>query len=417
MTDARPGGRQGLSLAVASGLGALSNFVIMFAMTRTLHDPEHQSEALAFWSVLTGLFGVLVGVQNESTRATAAVRHGREARSRLVRPVVLVAVLTAVTVAVASAVGLATLKDGWVLPSHPVGATALLVVTALAYAVYALMLGAMAGLGRWSTLAGALTAEVVVRVFAVVLVAVTVRSLLGYEAAMTSAVLVVLVILLLVPGTRRLISVSSDRDTRVSLGQVGLAMLSASATAVMITGYPALMKVALRGEPGLAAWMLAVSITRAPVMMPIITFQQVAVARFVAHRDSPLRALVAPVLLIAGVGLVASLGAGLLGPWLLRLFNPAFDINGWTLALLTLASTAMAMLVLAGTSALAMDGHRIYALGWAVASVVSVVLLFGLDGAPLPRLLTSLVAGPVAGAVVLVVWLLVQSRRSRLSTE
>ncbi|CAI9410966.1 hypothetical protein [Aestuariimicrobium sp. T2.26MG-19.2B] len=418
MTDIAPAPRphptrgQGLALASASGLGALSNFVIMFLMTRTLTDAEQQSEALAFWSVLTGLFGVLVGVQNESTRATAAVRHGRPERGRLLSPVLGVGLAAALLVSVAAAVGIR-----WVLPSHPLWATTLLVATALCYAVYALVLGAMAGTGRWAGLAGTLTAEVAVRVIAVAGVALTVRSLFGYQTAMTSAVVVMTAALCAIPATRALLTSRSDREARVSLRQLGMAILSAASSAVMITGYPALMKASLRGEPQLAAWMLAVSITRAPVMMPIITFQQVAVARFVAHRRGTLRAMVVPVALVLAVGAVAAVGAGLLGPWFLRLFDPSFDIGGWALALLTLASTAMAALVLVGTAALALDGHRVYGIGWALAAVTSITVLFTVPLPVLPRLLASLVAGPVVGAVILLGWLLVQSRRTSPNTE
>jgi hypothetical protein len=409
---AHPTRSQGLALASASGLGALSNFVIMLLMTRTLSDPEQQSEALAFWSVLTGLFGVLVGVQNESTRATAAVRHGRPGQGRLLVPVLGVGLVSAAVVAVTAAVGIR-----WVLPTHPLSATTMLVVTALCYALYALLLGAMAGSGRWAGLAGALTAEVAIRVLAVGAVALTVRSLFGYQTAMTSAVVVVTAALCATPVTRRLLASHSDREWRVSLRQLGLAIVSAASSAVMITGYPALMKASLRAEPQLAAWMLAVSITRAPVMMPIITFQQVAVARFVAHRRSTLRALVVPVGLVLATGGVAAVGAGLLGPWFLRLFDPSFSIGGGTLAMLTLASTAMAALVLVGTAALALDGHRVYGIGWALAAITSIGLLFAVHLPVLPRLITSLVAGPLVGAVILVGWLVLQSRRTIASTE
>lgn len=410
MDKDRPTGSQATLLGVASGLGAASNFVIMLLMTRTLDDPRQQAEALAFWSVLTGLFGVLVGVQNETARATAAVSHGRGARGQLIVPVLLVGITTALVVTLAS-----PRISSSVLPSHSLASTALLVATALGYAIYALVLGAMAGARSWRALAATLTAEVVVRMAAVALVALTTASLLGFEVAMTAAVGVVLAAVLLVPRGRHLLAAVGDQARARSLRQLLLAVVSSSATAVMITGYPALMKAGL-DDAQLAAWMLAVSITRAPIMMPLATFQQVAVTRFVFRRRAPLAALAAPVAIVVALGGAASVGAGLFGSWILRLFNPDFAISGTAMALLALASTAMAALVLVGTAALAADGHRVYAAGWTLASVVSIALLFGLPVDTLARLLTSLVVGPAVGVALILGWLLLQSRRNAPST-
>ncbi len=144
--------------------------------------------------------------------------------------------------------------------------------------------------------------------------------------------------------------------------------------------------------------MLAVTLTRAPLLVPLIAFQNAIVVHFVGRQALGVRALARPVL---GVLAVAAVGAGaawFIGPQVLTLMGKSFDVPGPTLAALTVGAGTTAALVVSGSAALAYERHGGYMTGWWVATGVAVAIL--LLPAPLTsRTVVALVVGPLVGAV------------------
>jgi O-antigen/teichoic acid export membrane protein len=142
---------------------------------------------------------------------------------------------------------------------------------------------------------------------------------------------------------------------------------------------------------------LAVTLTRAPLLVPLTAMQGNLIVHFVDERTDRLRALVVPAAIIGGIGAVGVLAAGIVGPWLLRVaFGPQYDANSALLAWLTGAAVAIAMLTLTGAAAVAAALHRAYSLGWVGATVASGLLLL----LPLPletRTVVGLLCGPLVG--------------------
>jgi O-antigen/teichoic acid export membrane protein len=142
---------------------------------------------------------------------------------------------------------------------------------------------------------------------------------------------------------------------------------------------------------------LAVTLTRAPLLVPLTAMQGNLIAHFVDQRSERIRALLAPAAIIAGIGTVGVLGAGLVGPWILRVaFGPQYLASGALLSWLTGAAVAIAMLTLTGAATVAAALHRAYSLGWVGATVASGLLLL----LPLPletRTVVALLAGPLVG--------------------
>jgi O-antigen/teichoic acid export membrane protein len=166
-------------------------------------------------------------------------------------------------------------------------------------------------------------------------------------------------------------------------------------------GFPVLLKVTsnqLGAEGGVV--ILAVTLTRAPLLVPLTAMQGNLIAHFVDERTKRLRALLAPAALVGGIGLLGVLAAGLVGPWLLRVgFGPDYHAGGALLAWLTAAAMAIAMLTLTGAATVAAAMHRAYALGWVSATVASALLLV----LPLPlqtRTVVALLCGPLVGICV-----------------
>lgn len=401
------------AIAGASVVGALSNFVIMFVAARSL-VPDHNAEFLVFWSLLTGMFGVVVGVQQETTRAVGSVEaEPARARDRFLPAAWVVGLGVAALIAVA-APGL----QATVVPRSAWLAIPVLLAATLLQVTYVSLVGAFAGEGRWNPYAGILTAEVVLRMGLVGLAAWLLPSLESFELAAAGGVLVLAIALVGSPTARRTITGRADRTRRHLTRNYAFAVLSTSATALLITGFPAIMQAtnpaADRAE--LAALILAVSLTRAPIMMPLTTFQGVAVKAFLARRDAPVRAALKPIGALLALGVVGAGLAWLLGPWFLTLFNPAYVVAGWVFAALTLSSAFMAALTLLGTLALTMDAHLVFAVGWIVSSAAAITIL-ALDESLALKTTAALGIAPLVGCAVFAVFLAAGARSAGARTR
>lgn len=389
--------RSTAALAGASVLVAVSNFAVMLTGSAALPTAAAKAEFLAFWSFASGLWGIVVGVQNETTRAVSAAAERGAHGVRALWPAVLAA----------AGVGAAALLVGPVLapsmlPATGVAAVLVAVASVVAYGGLSALIGSLNGHARWTGSALAVGAEAVLRVVGVLAVALTTRSLLGMEIGASLGVLALPLVLLVLPVAREAIGSRVDAGLRTALGRVLLAMGSTACMALLINGYPAVMTVTHPGADAavLGALILAVALTRAPIMMPMTTFQGVAIKLFMARRDRPLAALWSVarwLLLLAGVGAVA---AWFVGPWFLPLIDRSYVLPAWVYASLTFSSAVMAVLTLLGTVALALGRHGLYVAGWVVGSAVAVGCLL-LPLGLVEAVALSLFAGPLAGALVI----------------
>jgi O-antigen/teichoic acid export membrane protein len=145
---------------------------------------------------------------------------------------------------------------------------------------------------------------------------------------------------------------------------------------------------------------LAVTLTRAPLLVPLTAMQGNLIAHFVDQREARLRALLMPTLVVLGLGALTVTIAGLAGPWLLQAaFGSEYQAGGALLAWLTAAAIAIALLTLTGAAAVAAALHRAYAAGWIGATLAStLLLLLPLDLAT--RTVVALMCGPLVGIAV-----------------
>jgi len=176
---------------------------------------------------------------------------------------------------------------------------------------------------------------------------------------------------------------------------------AAGASAVLVMGFPVLLK-ATSGDLGATGGVviLAVTLTRAPLLVPLTAMQGNLVAHFVDQRTHRLRALIAPTVVVMTIGLLGVLAAGLFGPWLLRAgFGADYVASHALLAWLTAAAITIALLTLTGAATVAAALHRSYSLGWVSATVASTALLL----LPLTletRTVVALLCGPLVGIAV-----------------
>lgn len=389
-------------VGLASLIGGVSGYLVLLVATRVL-DPERNADFLTFWSLLFWCFGVLGGLQNETTRAVrSGTEHGRGAR---VLPLGLgigaVAALAVVATGVLWAPRL--LGEQWPL------LVAVLAVALVAFAGHATLCGALAGGSAWGGYSALVASEALVRVLlvgAAAVIGAAVASADGravwLEAATGLAAGTWLALVLVDRRAKAAARSTADVPARRLLGQVGHAVVAAAASAALVVGFTVL----LRATTGAAEFasaapvILAISVTRAPLLIPLTAYQGVAIAYFLDRRGAGLRAVATVLGAIGLTTALASIAAGLVGPWLMRtVFGPAYGVPGPLLAMLTAAAGALALVTLTGAAVLATGDHRWYATGWVVATVVAVAaLLLPMDLEP--RAVVALSAGPLAGAAI-----------------
>jgi O-antigen/teichoic acid export membrane protein len=226
-------------------------------------------------------------------------------------------------------------------------------------------------------------------------------GLAGYLWATVGGSLAWLLLLAVSPAVRSAARLRTAGAVSGFLRGAAHSIAAAGASAILVMGFPVLLK-ATSGQLGAAGGVviLAVTLTRAPLLVPMTAMQGNLIAHFVDHRDARLRALLGPAAIVVGLGAVGVVAASLVGPWILRVaFGPEYVTSGALLAWLTAAAVSIALLTLTGAAAVAAALHRAYAIGWVGATVAATLLLslpLGLE----TRTVLALLCGPLVGIAV-----------------
>ncbi|WP_414122363.1 hypothetical protein [Corynebacterium nuruki] len=354
---------------------------------------------------------MLDGLLHETTRSVAAAQSAQLTRSaqpahsarptaaaaRTARPAV-VAAWTGLAAAALTLLSSPWWADRLVPGSGPVAAV-LLAAGLASYAVQAAVCGLLSATRQWPRYAALIAVDSAVRV---------VLALVAWAAGLDLvAFLLVTVVgavtwggVLLLPGARGDLVLRADAPTPVFLRRTGAAMAASGASALLITGFPVLFTVTAPAgtAPGaLAGVITAVTVTRAPLLVPLQRFLPALIVR--SGSRGP-RALLRPVAALAAGTVVVAAGLWWLGQPVLRWFFPPELVAGpGTLAGLGAASGAVALLMLTGAHVLGAGHHARYLAGWVTATVVAAVLLtLGTD--PAPRAVLALGAAPLTGVAV-----------------
>jgi len=417
--EAQPSGTvtryQSLALLGSSLLAAVSTLVVTMIAQRALTGSE-LTEFLLFWAALFTVTGIITGIQPEITRAvgTARTQTVSAEESSLQGAGARVVTVAAILGAIAGALVLVSspLWVGQQIPhSAAVGVTAMAVGVFL-YALQATMSGVTAGEDRWYLFAAVGGLESAGRLILMLAAALLIPSLAGLEAVTVIPMGLWLILAFVTVSGRRLWVARADVPARRLTTNILWSFLSSAAAAVLMMGFPNVLKAsgAAESEPVvLGTLILAISITRSPIMIPLQAFQGVAVSAFLKQRHRPVAAFIKPAAAVVAVGAVGALAAYLVGPLLFRLIYPpaagaesAYEAaaSGIALGALVFASALLALMTLSGNMALAVNQHRIYLAGWVVAAAVTLSLAFLVPAPLVPRAIVALAVGPVCGFVV-----------------
>ncbi len=429
---------QSLALLGSSLLAAVSTLVVTMIAQRALNGSE-LTEFLLFWAALFTVTGIITGIQPEITRAVGTARTRAVADRALANRAASGGVASAegsapqgarvvtVTAALGAIAGALVLVSSPLWAGQQIPHSAAVGVTVMAlgvflYALQATMSGVTAGEDRWYLFAAVGGLESAGRLTLMFVAALMIPSLAGLEAATVVPMGLWLILALVTVSGRRLWVARADVPARRLTTNILWSFLSSAAAAVLMMGFPNVLKAsgAAESEPVvLGTLILAISITRSPIMIPLQAFQGVAVSAFLKQRHRPVAAFIKPAAAVVAVGAVGALAAYLLGPLLFRLIYPpaagaesAYEAaaSGVTLGALVFASALLALMTLSGNMALAVNQHRIYLAGWVVAAAVTLSLAFLIPAPLVPRAIVALAVGPACGFVVHMVGVSLASR-------
>ncbi len=384
-------------VGIATALSALCGYAVLYLAARDL-DPAGFSLFGVFWGAFGLVSGAANGLLQESTREVRAMRgqHRRAATTRPMRIAAVVGIGSAVLIAVT-----APLWSARVFTEDQVLSVVLLSIGLAGFCLHATLLGMLAGVDRWTQYGSLMVTDAAFRVAIAATAFVLGWGLAGFLWATVAGSVAWLILLALSPATRDAARLTAAGSARTFLTGAFHSVAAAGASAVLIMGFPVLLK-ATTGELGAAGGVviLAVTLTRAPLLVPLTAMQGNLIAHFVDQSHRRLRALVVPAVAVTTIGFLGVVAAWSAGPWLLRsAFGPDYQIAGGLLAWFTAGAVAIALLTLTGAAAVAAALHRAYAVGWVGATLAAVALLL----LPLDletRTVIALLCGPIVGIAV-----------------
>ncbi|MDL9937494.1 polysaccharide biosynthesis protein [Gordonia sp. ABSL1-1] len=397
-------------VTVATIIAAASGYLVLLIAARHLGASGYGVFAV-FWAA----YGIVTGAQNgqlqETTRAIRSAQdHRRDAlgidtpADRPVRINVAIGFVLAALVAVT-----APLWSGSVFDEQRWLSVLLLAGGVASFAVYAHLCGALSGASRWSAFAVLLSVDALIRLVGAVMSAALGWGLTAFLVITVAGSASWCVLLLTSAAARTAVGLPGDANARRLTTNTLTAMAAALASAVLVMGFPVLIKVTAGSETFghaadddrlIGAVILAVTLTRAPLLVPLNSFQGVLISRFVDGRHAIGRALRGPLAVVATIGVLGSVAAWLIGPWLLTtIFGDDYDLDGAVVGLLTLGATTLGLLTVTGAATVAAGAHRWYATGWWVATIASALILL-IPADVDTRSCAALVIGPLAGIAV-----------------
>ncbi|MEX0580407.1 MAG: hypothetical protein WD228_04780 [Mycobacterium sp.] len=394
--------RVGLATAITAACG----YAVLYLAARDL-DPAGFSIFAVFW----GAFGLVTGAANgllqEAAREVRTNSANTESTRQLEssgRPGISpMRVAAGIGVAAAAAIACSSpLWSGYVFAAVRPLSVALLAAGLAGFCLHATLLGLLAGIGQWSRYGLLMVTDAVIRVAVAATTFLLGWGLVGFLWATVGGAVAWLLLLTVSAGARTAARLRTPGTVSAFLRGASHSIAASGASAILVMGFPVLLK-ATSGELGAAGGVviLAVTLTRAPLLVPMTAMQGNLIAYFVDHgqrrRGDRVRALMKPAAVIVAVGIPGAVAAGLLGPWLIRVaFGTQYQTSGALLAALTAAAVSIAILTLTGSATVAAALHRAYSLGWVAATAVSAVLLtLPLDLQT--RTVVALLCGPLVG--------------------
>lgn len=400
-------GRGFQTILIATALAGAAGYLIQGVAGWGLEPGEYAGFGV-FWATFYLLVGAVAGVQQEIARAArpASITGMRGDRLRLLVFAGIAGGVVTALVAVTSPLW-AKMVFG---AQWPAALPALLLGT-LSYVAFATLTGVLYGRMAWGILAVLIIADPVIRFITVAVVLPLDTTAILNWAIVLPVPITLLIGILLISVARTTPTVVSE-SVFAMLGKAARTVVGSAATAVLISALPLFVAATATDESpaGVGALIFNLTITRAPLVIPILAFQGWLVVAFRDERAGwPKRVmLLLGAILLAGAALaiVAWFAVPSIIGWL---FGSGYALSPWLTSGIVLTASLTAALCASGAVVIARSGHTAFLVGWVLAAGIAILALF----LPLevgPRVLVALALGPAVGLVVHALFLRRSSR-------
>ncbi|MEV8252587.1 hypothetical protein AB0O95_01330 [Rhodoglobus sp. NPDC076762] len=397
-------------ILVATAIAGIAGYLVTFVVYRQIGAAPYALFAV-FWAAIYLVIGGLSGIQQEITRATTLVEPRADRQASKARSF---AVVLSCIVAL-SIVASAPLWAEAVFAANSWNLVWPLAVGAASYVLVATLSGSLYGAAQWRSVALMTGADGILRLILLSIALLFTQDIV--VLAWTVALPFPLVLLLLWPAIRGgfVGRTALDVGHRALSWNVARTVLASASTAVLVSGFPLLLATTAVGENQafVGELIFTITLTRAPLIVTIMSLQSFLVVRFRDGQSSWLNLFirVQGSILLGGVTL-AGLGWWL-GPDVFELVSgrPTL-VGGELIATLVMSSALVAMLSVTAPAVLARGQHMVYSLGWLAAALTTVIVML-LPGELVTRVSLALVLGPLAGLIVHSLWIATANRNRR----
>jgi O-antigen/teichoic acid export membrane protein len=400
MPDDDPRSRQGsgaLQILIATAIGGGSGYILTIFAGASLGAVRYGVYAV-FWSALYLVVSAISGIQPEVSRATRPVEHNSDGRP-LVRNFAIVT---------AACIGLATLLSsplwiGTVFHTTGFGLVVPLAVGLASYAIVAALSGVLFGLQVWRAIAALIAIDGVLRLVITGSLLLVTHDLNILAWGLVAPFFIAPIAVWFVVRKRVVGHFTVDvTGYRQLIWNVARTVVGAAAIGTLISGFPLLLGATSSTDPRsqVAALIFAINLTRAPIVIVVLSLQSFLVVFFRSRREHYWRYLGAILGAIAVVTALVTIVVAWLGPWVLEtFFGHGYVLGSVVLGALVGSAGAVAFLCATGPAVLALGRHALYTTGWVVAALVTLGILL----LPLPvteRTILALWIGPLSGLLV-----------------
>lgn len=399
----RIGSRGAILIIGATVVAGIAGYLVTFVVFRVAGAVAYATFAV-FWATLYLVIGALAGVQQEVTRATYPIEAGARTSPNRARNFAAALVGLVFVVVVVSSPAWATS----VFPHDGPDLVWPLAVGTASYVLVATLSGSLYGVSQWRSLALLVATDALLRLVLLLVALMFTHDIvvLAWVVALPFPLAVIILWRFIRPG---FVGRSElDVGYRALSWNVTRTVLASASTAILVSGFPLILGLAAHDEPAVfvGQFIFTLTLTRAPLIVTVMSLQSYFVVRFRDHRDLLWRTLGVIFLAIAvGAGVLAGLGWWIGPPVLSWVSGSQTSISGSLIAVLVASSALVAALSVSGSAVLSASRHFVYSAGWVASAVVTIgVMVTPLDF--VPKVESALLLGPIAGLLIHLSYLL-----------
>lgn len=384
-------------MLAATALAGVSGYAIQIIAAATIPNASAYVTFSVFWSTMFLFGGAVGGTQQEIARAT---HPGGDAGSgSVLRRFTGLAVAAVVVVGAVASVFLG--MDAFA--AAPWSLSTAFLIGLVGYILTSILTGLLYGLGQPGIVGGLIATDAVLRGVAVVaglLVGAPIEYL-AFAIAIPFGLSVGVVWLASRARVRRRFRV--DGSVRMLVANSSRTVLASASLGVMVAGLPLLLGITLSdAAPAVAAALiLAITVTRAPLIIPLTALQSFLIVHLRGYAGNVRRRVLALLGIVAAAGAAAVLLGYLWGAPLIEFISIGnYTSDPVTLAVVIASAALIGMMCVTSAALLAGSRHNAFLAGWVVAAALTIALLVLLPIDPITRTLVGVSVPPAVGLVI-----------------